>query len=189
MPLQYISSSIENQLLLSFFALRCDLLSVLRCFTSPQLRSAAPIPRWFDVDLHATIPKTSVCGNEYFACQLADLPATASEVLKRQTLLNIPVLFLQCLNSSQNKSIFVAILQSTSWENSFVINLSIASLWFPLSLEATSFLMSGEIANAHAVMAGSDISFTLQAFHFKRIVSPMPSSLLSCSLSILLSLL
>ena len=108
------SSSIENQLLLSFSALRCDLLSILRCFTSHQLHSADPIPRWFDVDLHATIPKTSVCGNEYFACQLADLPATASEVLKQATLLNITVLFLQCLNSSQNKSVFIAMSKSTS---------------------------------------------------------------------------
>ena len=43
-----------------------DLLPDLIVFTSPQERSAAPIPRTFDMTLHATKQRTLVQGSEYF---------------------------------------------------------------------------------------------------------------------------
>ena len=43
-----------------------DLLPDLIVFTSPQEYSSAPIPRTFDMTLHATKPITLLQGSDYF---------------------------------------------------------------------------------------------------------------------------
>ena len=119
---------------------------------SPQERSAAPIPRIFDVTIHETKLITLVQGSSYFRCHKWLLPSLMSLLFHiNSSSSNEPILFSKSVYSVQNMSWVTAIYSSDSPENNILITLL---TYFLLSLSEISFAslqMCGIIHSIHPV--------------------------------------
>ena len=65
-----------------------DLFPVLIVLTSPNERSADPIPRIFEVTMQATKPRTLVDGKDYLLCHRLLLPSLISLLFQINSLLS-----------------------------------------------------------------------------------------------------
>ena len=92
-----ICGCIKNTLFLWYITANSRYFPRLNFFTSPQERSAVPIPRTFDVTLHTTKPRTLVQGSEYFWCHKWLLPYLMS-------------LLFHINSSASNEPIFLCVL-------------------------------------------------------------------------------